>query len=234
MTGVRTRTSLADQVYEQIEQKILSGDCAPGSVLSENRLSAELGVSRTPVREALARLESQGLLQTAPNRGIVVSGVTPEDAADIYEIRLRIEGLAAARCAQRISPEQVRALGEMVELQEFYAGRENAQRLRVLDSDFHQAIFEYCASPTLAAILTDLHHKLQRYRAISLSRPERTVQAVLEHKQIYEAIARGDAPQAQRLTERHVRNAYKNILKYQEKEQSSWGPLRRKSSKTTF
>lgn len=220
--GIRTRTSLADQVFSQLEQQILSGVYEPGAVLSENRLSADLGVSRTPVREALARLESQGLLQTVPNRGIVVSGVTLEDAADIYEIRLRIEGMAAAKCAGQLTPEQLARLTEIVELQEFYAGKENAQRLRVLDSDFHQAIYEFCGSPVLTSILTELHHKLQRFRTLSLSRPERTALAVAEHKQILDAIAVGDAAGAQELTARHIQNAYDNILKFYQKEQSPW------------
>lgn len=222
MTTARTRTSLSEQVYRQLEAQILSGACKPGDVLSENKISASLGVSRTPVREALARLESQGLLQTIPNKGIVVSGVTYEDAQDIYEIRLRIEGMAAARCALHATDDQRRHLSEIVELQEFYAGKRNAEQLRVLDSDFHQAIFEYCASPSLTAILVELHHKLQQYRKISISRPGRTADAVSEHKGIFEAIANKDAKAAEKLMVAHIQNAYNNIQKYYQKESSSW------------
>lgn len=222
MTTARTRTSLSEQVYQQLEAQILSGACKPGDVLSENKISASLGVSRTPVREALARLESQGLLQTIPNKGIVVSGVTYADAQDIYEIRLRIEGLAAARCALHATDAQRVHLSEIIELQEFYADKHNAEQLRVLDSDFHQAIFEYCASPSLTAILVELHHKLQQYRKISISRSGRTADAVREHKGIFEAIANKDPKAAEALMVAHIQNAYINIQTYYKKESSSW------------
>jgi DNA-binding GntR family transcriptional regulator len=222
MTSARQRASLADQVFDRLEQQILRGDYAPGEVLSENGLSAQLGVSRTPVREALARLESEGLLHTVKGRGIVVSGVTPKDAADIFEIRLRIEGLAAARCARYITEKQRLELEEILELQEFYAGKDNAERMRVLDSDFHRAIFEYCASPCLTAILIDLHHKVQQYRKLSISTAGRTQKAVMEHKQIYDAIAAHDPERAEALMADHIQNAYANIQSYYQKEHVSW------------
>ena len=98
--------SIADQIFEQLERDILSGKYPRGEILSEMRLSTELGVSRTPIREAIRRLEQEHILEEC-GRGVVVVGISREDMLDMYEIRLQIEGLAAARAAKNISDEQL-------------------------------------------------------------------------------------------------------------------------------
>ena len=112
--------SIADKVYSYIEDAILSGEFKNGDVLSELKLCKLLDVSRTPVREALTRLFSEGMLKES-GKGAVVVGVNREDIEDIYEIRMRIEGLATAKCAKNITEAQIERLREFLELQEFYA-----------------------------------------------------------------------------------------------------------------
>ena len=105
--------SLADQIFERLETDILTGKYARGEILTELKLSEIMGVSRTPVREALRRLEQEHLIEDT-NKGSVVLGITEEDLKDIYEIRMNIEGMAAYRAAERITDEQIKELKELL------------------------------------------------------------------------------------------------------------------------
>lgn len=212
------RTSLADLVFQKLEEGILSGRFKDGDVLTELALSSQLNVSRTPVREAIRRLQQEGYLEES-GKGSVVVGTSREDMADIFEMRLRLEGLAVRWAAQRISHEQLAAIAEIVELQEFYLARTEAgEQLQEMDDRFHQTILEACQSPTLEGTLLSLHRRIQLYRRNSLSDPERASAMVREHRAIYEAMNRGDAQEAERLTLVHVNNAKENIMK----KEKSW------------
>ena len=107
---VYAATPVRTQVFRQLEKAILDGDLAPGTSLTEVKLSQELGVSRTPIREALMQLELEGLVKTTHNKGAVVVGISSGDVNDIYLIRTKVEGLAARRAAQNISDEELDAL----------------------------------------------------------------------------------------------------------------------------
>ena len=111
--------SLADQVYEVLETDILSGKYKKGEVLTELKLSEELGVSRTPIREALHRLSAEHIIEDT-SKGSVVLGISPEDLHDIFKIRLALEAMAAVECTKNITEEELKELLETVELQEFY------------------------------------------------------------------------------------------------------------------
>ena len=204
--------SIADIVFEKIEDAILSGEFARGDIITELKLCGMLNVSRTPVREALTRLRQEGLVKES-GKGAVVVGVNEDDLYDIYEVRMRIEGLAAAKCAEVITEEQLRALGETLELQEFYTAKNQPESIKKLDSEFHERIYSYCGSKTLEVLLCELHRKVKRYRKTSVSNPERAVMAVKEHREIYEAIAARDTRRAEELTAKHIKNARESIIK---------------------
>ena len=108
--------SLEEQVYAELEEEILSGELSPGTSLGEIALSERLGVSRTPIRSAIHRLAEEGIVETIANKGAVVIGITKQDLVDIYRIRVRLEGLASAIAAEKISEEGIRTLRESVEL----------------------------------------------------------------------------------------------------------------------
>ena len=114
--------SLADQVFEALETDILSGVYERGEILTESRLSEKMAVSRTPIREALKRLTTEHIIEMTP-RGARVIGILPEDIADIYDIRLKIEGMAVAKATRTMSDEAIRQLKETLDLQEFYTQR---------------------------------------------------------------------------------------------------------------
>ena len=204
--------SIADNIFSAIENEILSGALEKGTLITELKTCEKYGVSRTPVREALQRLRQEGLVEES-GKGAIVIGITEADIDDIYEVRSRVEGLAAARCAARISDEELRKLTETVDLQEFYATRGSADHLRNLDSEFHRLIFSYCGSRTLETLLLELHRKVKRVRRVSVEDPARAKGAVGEHRAILQAIAAGDAARAEELTAQHIRNAKENIEK---------------------
>ena len=198
--------------YEQLETDILDGFYKKGDALTELSLSARLGVSRTPVRSALHRLAEEGLVEITPNRGAVVVGVTEDDLADTYRIRMRLEGLASSMAARRITDEELRALNESVELSEYYIGKCDTEHLKELDTEFHSIIFGASGNRMLSRILSELHKNITSYRKLSLTVPGRLEHSVREHKEILEAIKNGDGELAERLTSLHVERAMNNMI----------------------
>lgn len=207
-------SSLRSKVFSQIENDILNGKYKPGDNLIETKLSEELGVSRTPVREAIRQLELEGLVQTIPNKGAIVKGITLRDVEDIYTIRMMIEGLAARWAAQKITDGELAELKEAVELEEFYTIKNDSEHLMMFDSRFHDIIFKASKSKPLMHMLRTFHHYVQRARNISMSSPERARMVLEEHRQILEAIESRNAEKAEMLTYQHVRNASENVLKH--------------------
>ena len=205
--------SLEEQVFESLEEEILSGKLARGTSLGEIALSRRLGVSRTPVRAAIARLAEDGLVESVANKGAVVVGITKEDLIDIYRIRVRLEGLASATAAEKISEEGLMALRDSVELSEFYINKKDTEKLKELDSEFHETIYKETGNRLLCKTLSELHRKIKTYRKLSLTVPGRLERSVTEHREIYEAIASGDAQLADKLTSLHIERALENMLR---------------------
>ncbi len=203
--------SLAEQVFERLESEILTGKYQRGEILTEMRLVSDLGVSRTPVREALHRLEQEHIIEITA-KGILVLGVTEQDLTDIFAIRMKIEGLASYNAAQRITEEELAELRETLELQEFYVSKHDPEHIKVMDSKFHQLIYRFCGSTVLYDTLMPLHKKVQKYRRASVENHERALQSAREHRAIFEAIEKHDAALAERYTTDHIVNANNHIL----------------------
>ena len=207
-----TTKSLEEQVYLALEEAIIAGEYKKGDSLTEMSLSKKLGVSRTPIRAALARLSKEGLVEISPNRGAVVVGVTDEDLSDVYRIRIRLEGLASAMAATRISDEEKGELLETLELSEFYLGKGDTEKLKELDTAFHKIVYKASGSRMICSILSDLHQNIRSYRKLSLTVPGRLEKSIKEHRDIYNAIASGDADEADRLTSDHIERAMQNTI----------------------
>jgi len=205
-------STLDQRVYSAIEEKILSGEYKVGEQITENRLSSELGVSRTPVREALMMLELNGLIDLIPNKGATVRGISVDDLIDIYKIRIRLEGLAASLAAERIDADGIRQLEETVELSEFYISKNDCEKIKELDSTFHSCVYRQSGSRMLEKVLSELHRSIGLYRKRSLENPGRIEKSVREHREILEAIKSKDAQKADELTALHVSAALKNLL----------------------
>lgn len=209
--------SLADLIFERLENDILSGIYAKGEILTELRLSSELNVSRTPIREAIKRLQQENLVVES-GKGVEVIGIDMNDLSDIYEIRSKIEGIAAKRCAERISDEQLKELREVLDLQEFYTNKNSTDKIKNLDSSFHEMLYKCCGSSIYASVLTSLHKKVQKYRKLSVENVNRAEEAMNEHKEIYYALENHDGELAEKLTVKHVQNAWDSIINSTEKQ----------------
>lgn len=207
-----TKGSLSDQVFHKIEDAILNGQYSPGESLTELKLSAELGVSRTPVREALRQLELGGLVKMIPNKGAVVIGISEKDIEDIYTIRMAIEGLSARWAAQNITPEELKTMQELIELQDFYASKGDILQVWHLDKSFHEQLYESCRSRPLKYMLSSFHNYIQKARAASFKESGRTAKSIEEHRQIYLAIRDRDPDRAEKMASYHIEMAKKSIL----------------------
>ncbi len=203
--------SLADQVFEKLENDIITGVYPRGEILTELKLVEQLGVSRTPIREALRRLEQERLIKDS-GKGSVVLGITVEDLMDIMDIRQSVEGLAAYYATQNITPEELKTLQHIVQLQDYYYQTNDTDHLRQMDDDFHDAIYAFSRRTVIHDTLLPLHRKTMRYRKISIEDHERLSRSIEEHRQIYTAIASKDAALARTLIQTHIHNAKENMI----------------------
>ena len=203
--------SLADQVFEKLENDIIQGVYPKGEILTELKLVEQLGVSRTPIREALRRLEQERLIEDA-GKGSKVLGITEDDLLDIMNIRERIEGLAAYYATINMTDEGRAELSHIVDLQEFYFNKNDPDHLRKVDDEFHDAICRLSKRTVITDTLIPLHRKTRRFRRIAMEDRERTTLTTQEHRGIYEAIMAGDALLAKKLTKAHIANAKDHMI----------------------
>ena len=143
---VTDKYSLRGRVFSKIRDDILSGVYKEHEELKEVSISESMGVSRTPVREALRQLELEGLVQIIPNKGAYVTGITEKDVKDIYMIRSRLEGLCARWACENITEEQMDEMEENVYLAKFHAKKGHLEQLAELDNRFHDIMYEACNS----------------------------------------------------------------------------------------
>lgn len=205
--------SLSARVFKKLRKDILAGRYAANEELKEKSIGEELGVSRTPVREALRQLELEGLVSIIPNKGAYVVGVTLKDVRDIYEIRSMLEGLCAKWAAEYITKEQLAELEEIIYLSEFHAAKENWEQILELDNRFHELLYESSHSKELMHVLKDYHQYVQRLRKNTLTHPERVKASTEEHKSIAEALRRHDAALAQTNALNHILSTISNMDK---------------------
>lgn len=203
--------SLADQIFERLEDDILKGVYHRGDLITELQLCSQLGVSRTPVREALRRLFQEHLIEDTP-KGTVVLGITLQDFEDMSAIRIRIEELAMRGFMTHKDEDCVKLLNETVDFQEFYLTRGDTEHLKALDGRFHDIIYENCGSMVYRDMLTALHKKIQKYRWSSIRKPERAASSVKEHRDILNAILSQDTEKAVEALNRHIGNAVERAI----------------------
>ncbi len=203
--------SLRNKVFKYIKSQIINGSYGAGETLLESKLSEELGVSRTPIREAIRLLEMEGLVETTTKKGAIVLGISHQDVEDIYAIRQLVEGLAARWAAERLSPLELKELQKTYELMEFYAQKNDVEEIAELDNKFHQLIYEAAGSKILYLTLHNLHQYVQMARLKSLGMQNRLPHTLAEHHAILEAFEAKDAVGAEKALTEHVRKAYMNI-----------------------
>lgn len=208
--------SLSSRVFQKLRDDILKGKYKEREELRENTIGKELGVSRTPVREALRQLELEGLVTILPNRGAYVTGISPKDVKDIYIVRSLLEGLCARWATEHITQEQLDELDEIILLSEFYIRKEgssSADQVTELDSKFHEVLYEASGSRILGHLLRDFHKYVQSARRYSVVSEERARKSIREHKQLLRAIRDKDGDMAEQLANEHILHVMQNLRK---------------------
>ena len=208
--------SLGGRVFQRIREDILNGKYQEHDELREAALGKELGVSRTPVREALRQLELEGLVTIIPNRGAYVTGISQKDIWDIYRLRSLLEGLCARWAVEHITEEQLDELEEVILLSEFLLKKGSgfsAEQVTSLDGRFHAVLYEASGSRILSHVLTDFHNYVQAARKSSVISEERARKSIREHKQILRAIRDRDAEMAEQLANEHILHVMQNLKK---------------------
>ena len=208
--------SLSSRVFQKIRDGILEGKYKEHDELRENTIGKELGVSRTPVREALRQLELEGLVTIIPNKGAYVTGISTKDVRDIYMIRSLLEGLCARLATEYITEEQLDALEEVILLSEFQMKKgsgSNVDQVAALDGKFHAILYEACDSRILSHTLKDFHKYVLMARKLSIVSEERARKSIREHKQILRAIRDKDADLAEQLANEHILHVMQNLKK---------------------
>ncbi|MBZ9598547.1 MULTISPECIES: GntR family transcriptional regulator [Streptomyces] len=195
----------AHAVCTAIRDDIVSGVFEPGGRLTEEVLARRYGVSRVPVREALRTLESEGFVTTRRHAGACVAEPTAQEAADLLELRMLLEPLAAARAARRRTDAHLKVLRGLVRLGQERARRGQGEDLRSLGGWFHETLAQASGSPGLIALLTQMRHKVAWMYVVEA--PARPAESWAEHGAIVDAVARGDAERARTLTAVHADRA---------------------------
>lgn len=202
--------SLRGRVYDRIREDILNGIYKEQEELKEATLGEKLGVSRTPVREALRQLELEGLVEIIPNKGARVTGITKKDIDDIYQIRYLLEGLSARWATEHVTEKQLEKMEETLYLTEFHAQKGNFAQVYDLDSQFHELMYEASGSKMLNHILSDFHMYVTRIRKTSLATGSRSKNSTDEHRAILDAIKERNADKAEEYAHAHVMSTIKN------------------------
>lgn len=201
---------LRDVVFENLRDAIITQVLKPGERLMEIQLADEMGVSRTPVREAIRKLELEGLVVMVPRKGAYVAGVSMKDIHEVYEVRSALEMLAVTLAAERITDEELNALEQQVLRESEEEAKKDGSDLDniiYIDSSFHDIIYQAARNQRLVQFVNILQEQLQRFRAASLARPGRSKTALDEHKQIVEALSERNGALASKLAQEHIENA---------------------------
>ncbi|QJY48083.1 GntR family transcriptional regulator [Pseudonocardia broussonetiae] len=208
----RVAAPLREQVVDLVRDAILGFRLQPGQRLVERELVEQLGVSRATVREVLRQLAAEGLVTVVPQRGAIVTALSPDDAADLYEMRAPLEALAVQRFVQRAAPEHVADLRAAVtEIERTAEAADPQAQLRAKDR-FYEVLFRGSGSEPLQQTVAGLQARVRLLRATSLSEPGRPREAAAELRAVVDAVEAGDAARAAAACVQHIQNAARTAL----------------------
>lgn len=212
---------LRELVFENIRQAIVKGIFAPGERLMEIQLADDLGVSRTPVREAIRKLELEGFVVMIPRRGTYVANLSIKDINDVYEIRISLDVLAAGLAAERIEPEELEELNRLL-LEISEAARTGPMdKIVRLDTAFHDVLYKASRNDRLRNIINNLREQITGIRGTSMRYPGRLADTLEEHRALVDSIAARDSERAQAAARIHLENAEHTLLKAMAEEQQA-------------
>ena len=197
---------LREVIFNTLREAIIVGELKPGERLMEVQLAEKMGVSRTPVREAIRKLELEGLVNMIPRKGAHVADLSVKDIMDALEVRACLDVLATALSAERITDEELKEL-KRVQLQFVqYVEKGNLQGLVKKDVEFHDIIYNSSRNEKLIQITNNLREQVQRFRVIYLKDYDSTKEIIKEHTEIFEALEKRDRELAQKVAQKHIKN----------------------------
>lgn len=212
---VERRPSLVDDAYLAMKQAIQDSSFAPGYQASEQEIALRLGMSRTPVHEAVIRLQEDGLVRVLPRRGVLICALAPEDVREIYDVIIAIEGRAAELLAERPDAERVAICAELADQTETMAEAWKAGNFLdwgQADAGFHRLLVERAGNGRMSRIIQTINDQSHRARMLTLKLRRELGASVAEHREIIDAIRRGDAMKAQDRTHHHRLRARDELL----------------------
>ncbi len=208
-----TYKPLRELVCESIRQAIINGVFRPGERLMEIQLADEMGVSRTPVREAIRKLELEGFVVMIPRRGTYVADISIKDLAEIFEIRTCLDVLAAGLAAERITDEELVTLNEYLNAIGQHAASMDMNKIVELDTAFHDVLYTASRNERLRTIINNLREQMTGIRGRSMSYPGRLVETMDEHRLLVDSIAARDVERAQHAARTHIENAEHTLIR---------------------
>ncbi|MFZ7133568.1 MAG: GntR family transcriptional regulator [Eubacteriales bacterium] len=212
-----TYKPLREIVFTTMREAIINGDFKPSQRLMEVQLAEKMGVSRTPVREAIRKLELEGLVVMVPRKGAYVAGLSSEDVKEVVEIRCVLEGLAAKLAAQKSTSEDIEKMKSIIENFEYATKNKRIPDLISYDSDFHEVIYQAAKNGKLIQMINGLREQVQRFRVAYFTQFHNTDILLEEHKNLLKAIINKDSELARKVAENHINTTEKLITKIEEK-----------------
>lgn len=203
---------LRDLVYDELKMKIMMGVISPGTRMMEVELAEEMGVSRTPVREAIRKLEKEGMISIEPRRGAYASSLSNQDMVDILEVRQTMEGLAADLATVRFTEDQKKELLEVSEAFNQAVASGDMEQMIALDTLFHHLIVEGTGNKLLAVMVSQLQDMVLRFRYLYYDDFRRAEKMPEEHKEILDAIFDGDPNKAKEAADNHINGLKQMVL----------------------
>ena len=205
--------SIADQIFEKLERDILSGKYPQGEILSELRLSGELGVSRTPIREAIRKLELEGLVLMIPRRGAEVARISEKSLKDVLEVRRSLEELAIELACQRMTEEDMQALEEAQKAFKAAIDQGDAMKIAETDEAYHDVIYHSTRNKRLVQILNNLREQMYRFRLEYIKDEDKRQILQLEHEKILAVLRLRHMAEAKAVARGHIDNQEITVLK---------------------
>lgn len=204
---------LREVIFNSLREAIIVGELKPGVRLMEVQLAEKMGVSRTPVREAIRKLELEGLVDMIPRKGAHVADLSVKDIMDVLEVRATLDGLATALAAERITEEELKELKHVNIQFGNYVERENLQGSIRKDVEFHEIIYRSSRNEKLIQIASNLREQVQRFRVIYLKDSGSPRDIIREHQEIIEAVQKKDSEVSRSVAQRHIKHQEEAIVK---------------------
>jgi DNA-binding GntR family transcriptional regulator len=213
LSTIPERKPLGHYVFENLKQAIVRGDFSPGNRLVESRIAEALGISRTPVREAIHKLEREGLIQKLPRGGFSVSNLTHEEIEETFGIRSVLESYAARLAAIKHQRQELEPLEEKIEEFQYHLNRGEMEALLQINTQFHALLYAMSRSPRLIKMINDLKDQIYRFRRIILKIETMAKTSNDDHRQMLSAMKKRDADRVETLVRQHILRGQKVVLR---------------------